>query len=725
MPCFRLHPLARAGLVLCRWLPAVCVLGPAAARAAQADAVPPDAPAAVERVVVTGATRAARTLDLPFAVSTIDAAALRAGGPMLDLSEATALVPGLTVNQRHNYAQDLQISSRGFGARTPFGVRGLRLYADGIPATMPDGQGQVAHFDLAGAQRIEVLRGPFSVLYGNSSGGVIALFGASPRERRTEFALDAGSFGLRQGRFAVAVPSVDGSPDLRASLTHATLDGYRPRSAADRTLAQLRSSWQDRDDRVVVSLSAQRQQAQDPLGLTAVEFAADPRATTAAATTYDTRKSIEQTQWGVNWQHRFGEGGALQDSAVTVYQGWRSVTQFQAITAGVQSSPSSGGGVIDFDRHYNGIDARLSWQIGAVDLVTGVAAERQTDARRGYENYASSAPTVFGVLGRQRRDETNRASSRDVYAQADWPFARAWALTAGVRGGQVRLSTRDHYLSNGDDSGALDYDYLNPVIGLRWQPQPRWTLHLSAARGHESPTLGELAYRASGTGAGFNTTLQAQRSRQFEIGSKWQSSTLAVDAALFTADTDDEIGVLTNSGGRASYQNVGRTQRRGAELAADWQLAAAWRLQTALTWLQADYRDGFLTCAGSPCTTPNVTVAAGNRIAGTRRGQLAADLAWRPAPGLGEWALEWRAYAALMANDVNDAHAPGYALVNLRWRGEVALGAEDALELLARVDNAAGRVHVASVIVNDGNQRYFEPGAPRSLLVSARWQHRW
>ncbi|MEK8025423.1 TonB-dependent receptor family protein [Pseudaquabacterium rugosum] len=720
MPCFRLHPLARAGLVLCRWLPAVCVLGPAAARAAQADAVPPDAPAAVERVVVTGATRAARTLDLPFAVSTIDAAALRAGGPMLDLSEATALVPGLTVNQRHNYAQDLQISSRGFGARTPFGVRGLRLYADGIPATMPDGQGQVAHFDLAGAQRIEVLRGPFSVLYGNSSGGVIALFGASPRERRTEFALDAGSFGLRQGRFAVALPSVDGSPDLRASLTHATLDGYRPQSAADRTLAQLRSSWQDRDDRVVVSLSAQRQQAQDPLGLMATDFAIDPRSTISTATTYDTRKSIEQTQWGVNWQHRFGEGGALQDSAVTVYQGWRSVTQFQGLLPTFQGTTSSGG-VIDFDRTYAGLDGRLNWRFGTVDLVTGAAYERQTDDRQGYQNFLGTAvaPTARGVVGALRRDETNRARSQDVYAQATWPLATDWTLTAGVRSGEVTLSTSDRYITsdNGDDSDRMALSYTNPVVGLAWKVTPRWSVHLSAARGFESPTLGELAYGSTSGVGGFNRDLKGQSSRQVELGTKWSDARSSAEVAIFEADTRNEIAVDASSGGRTTYHNVGDTRRRGLEIGASARLAPGLSVQSALTWLQAEYQQSYSTSAG--------TVAAGNRIAGTRRGQLAADLAWRPAPGLGEWALEWRAYAALMANDVNDAHAPGYALVNLRWRGEVALGAEDALELLARVDNAAGRVHVASVIVNDGNRRYFEPGAPRSLLVSARWQHRW
>ena len=188
--------------------------------AAHAQAVP------VEQIVITGSPAERSSADAPYAISVIDAATLRSSGPLVNLSESMARVPGLVVANRNNYAQDLQISGRGFGARAGFGVRGLRLYSDGIPATMPDGQGQVSHFDLAGAQRIEVLRGPFSVLYGNSSGGVIALITAPVREGRVEGGIDVGSFGLQQVRLGAAAPLGNGW-DLRASAAAAP-----PRRAA-------------------------------------------------------------------------------------------------------------------------------------------------------------------------------------------------------------------------------------------------------------------------------------------------------------------------------------------------------------------------------------------------------------------------------------------------------------------------------------------------------------
>ena len=694
-------------------------------------AVAPAAWAQTPEVLIIGSARAQRALDSPFAISSIDATALRDAGPMVNLSEVMAQVPGLVVNNRNNYAQDLQISARGFGARAGFGVRGLRLYTDGIPATMPDGQGQVAHFDLAGAQRVEVLRGPFSVLYGNSSGGVIALFGAPVTASQAEVGVDAGSFGLRQARATVAAPLANGF-DLRASLSKLETDGFRPQSAADRRLANLRLGWQGANDRVVLLVSDHAQNAQDPLGLSLAGLQADPRGTAAVATQFDTRKTIAQTQAGVNWRHQFAEGGVLRESSLSLHSGERSVVQYLAIPAGTQSNVRHGGGVIDFDRRYEGMEARLQFGWASVNAVAGVAVERQTDDRRGYENFTgtSAAPTALGVQGKLRRDETNSAESRDAFLQAEWALAPTLSATAGLRAGRVTIDVEDRYTNglNGNDGGSLRFDYTNPVLGLRWTAAPGWALHASVARGFESPTLGELAYSADNSG--FNKTLGGQTSRQAELGSKWRSPDrgLEVDATLFMVRTDDEIGVRSNTGGRASFQNVGRTKRHGAELATTWRPATGLRVQAALSWLHAEYADSFITCDGTPCPGQNnaalKTVPAGNRIAGTQRASAWAQAAWRTGPLGGEWALEWRATARTLANDLNTAAAPGYGLAHLRWSGKLALGPSDALELLGRVDNLLNCDHVGSVIVNDGNGRFYEPGAPRSLLLSVRWQHR-
>lgn len=682
-----------------------------------------------QQIVITGSGVEQRAFDTPYAISVVDADTLRAAGPMVNLSESLSRVPGLVVNARQNYAQDLQISSRGFGARATFGVRGIRLYSDGVPASTPDGQGQVAHFDLAGAQRIEVLRGPFSALYGNSSGGVIALVSARAERREAQAGVDVGADGLRQWRAAVESP-LEGGFDLRASASGFSTDGIRPQSAAERRLVNLRLGWQGAADRVTLQASWHEQPADDPLGLTRAQFDANPRQTTPQAIDFNTRKTVEQEQLGAQWRHRFEQSTGLwpAESALSAYVGSRQVTQWLAILPVTQNNPRHPGGVVDFDRQYLGADLRFVWrwplqgERGA-ELIAGVALDEQNENRRGFENFTGSGTSQqLGVTGRLRRDENNSARNSDVYAQARADIAPDWAATLGVRSGRLDVRTTDAYLSNGDDSGALRFSYTVPVAALQWRAARNLNLYVSAGRGFESPTLTELAYRPDGS-AGFNTALRPQRSRQVELGAKWRDATLSLDAALFRADTQDEIGIATNAGGRSTFTNVGRTRREGAELGGRWQIAPAWRAQAAVTWLDAVYRDAFLTCAGIPCTAPTVPVPAGNRIAGTMSKSGFAELGWRIAPQT-ELGAELRAQGGIVVNDVNSDATQGVWIGALRATHQIPIGS-GRLDLLARIDNLSDRRYAGSAIVGDANGRFFEPAPGRTWLLSATWRQGW
>jgi iron complex outermembrane receptor protein len=691
----------------------------------------PAAPA--ETVVVIGSGTEQRILDTPYAVGVVDAAELRSAGPMVNLSEALSRVPGLVVNQRNNYAQDLQISSRGFGARASFGVRGMRLYTDGLPAAGPDGQGQVSHFDIAGAQRVEVLRGPFSALYGNGSGGVVSLISAAPVGRAFSVGVDAGSAGHAQLRLGIETPLGKGF-NLRASVSGFEVDGFRPHSAAQRTLANLRLGYESDADRVVVVLNALDQPAQDPLGLTRAQFGADPDQTTIEATRFNTRKEATQTQGGVQWRHLFKGGGALRESQLTAYAGQRSVTQWQAIPVATQLNASNPalserqpGGVIAFDRDYQGLDGRLVWRWAlagnrGAQLVAGASFDDSREDRRGYENFSGSgAQQVLGVTGKLRRDETNRVLAKSVYAQGEVEIDPRWVATLGLRSGRVEFQSDDHYIVGGnlDDSGARSYRFSNPVAALHWRASDVLNLYVSAGRGYESPTFNELAYRPDGS-AGFNTELRGQRSTQIELGLKWRAAALglSLDGAVFDARTKDEIGVATNRGGRATFTNVDDTKRQGAELNLRWHIAPAWRAHLAATWLSATYENGFFVCRAVPCLTPELPVSAGNRIAGTVDRSVYAQLAWTP--GQVEFGLEVRGQGRQAANDTNTEFAAGYGLLGLRALWKLDLG-RGRLELLGRVDNLVDRRVAGSVIVNEGNQRFFEPASGRSFLVSARW----
>ncbi|TDR44139.1 iron complex outermembrane receptor protein [Tahibacter aquaticus] len=695
--------------------PSLCLLGGLAALQAQAD----DEADVLERVeVYSTRLEGVSSFDTPASISVID---LDSGPERsnANAAEVFAGIPGLLARDRQNNAQDTQLSIRGFGARATFGVRGLRLYADGIPATMPDGQGQISHFSLFGGERIEVMRGPFSALYGNSSGGVVQIFsadGTAPTQGRVQFS--NGSYGnnvigagLRGGNARVG---------YHVAASVADSDGYREHSESRRQSFNLKLGLgvgeQGRLDLVANRFDAP--DAQDPLGLSRAEALADPRRATAVATQYNTRKSALQNQLGLVYTQPLGQGHSLRAMA---YAGRRAVEQFLAVPASAQANPLSAGGVVDLQGDYGGADLRWSWQGELArrpfELSAGFSADRQEQQRRGYENFIGS---TLGVRGRLRRDEINDTRNSDEYLQAWWQFAPRWSLLAGLRHSRVRFDSDDAYVtaSNPDDSGKVDYAQTTPVAGLLFAPAENWRVYASAGRGFETPTFNELSYRADG-GAGLALDLQPSRSRTVEIGAKWRSCGGAtLEAALFRADSDDELAVARNVGGRSSFRNAGRSRREGLEMAATLPLASAWQLDLAYTRLQATFVDGFAICTSAGCTTPAAVVPAGTRIPGIARDQFAGRMQWRG--GAYAAAAQVLALGPVTVNDLGSESAPGHALLNLEASRDWRLG-QSRLHAFARLNNALDQRHIGSVIVNEGNARYFEPGPDRTWLLGLRW----
>ena len=665
-----------------------------------------------------------RAFDTPASVDVIDASTIRNGGLQVNLSESLARVPGIVALNRQNYAQDIQISSRGFGARSTFGVRGLRLYVDGIPASGPDGQGQVSHFDLASASRIEVLRGPFTALYGNSSGGVISMFTADGGPDTVgELSTAFGSDGVQ--RKGARVSGQQGALQYNLSASRFETDGSREHSAAERTgfNGKVRYTLNEDTRWTWVLNSVRMPDVQDPLGLTRSELQANPRGATPVALTFNTRKSIDQTQGGVVLDHRFDAGNSAQ---LTAYYGERGTQQFQAIPVATQQPATQPGGLIDLGRRYGGFDARWIRKARLLDqpltLTAGLSVDQLDEARRGFQNFVGSK---LGVQGALRRDESNIVRNLDQYLQAEWAATERLRLSAGLRHSRVKFESRDHYIvaGNPDDSGSVSYSATSPALGAVFRATETVNVYAAVGRGFETPTLNELAYRPSGA-TGLNFNLQSATSKQWELGVKSQfGEDWALNAAYFRARTADEIAVLGNAGGRSTFQNVGSTQRNGAEAALSGRWQGGWSMYAAATYLDALYRDGFKTCIAAPCTAPNVPIAAGNRIPGIPRNSLFAELAWEHRPWGLETALEWRRVGALYVDDRNSDTAPSSSVLNLRVSLAQKTGSWSLREFL-RVDNLRNRDYVGSVIVNEGNSRFFEPAPGRTWLVGASASYR-
>jgi iron complex outermembrane recepter protein len=702
--------------------PLIALLLPAAA-AAQVQSGR-DAAAQLAPVVVTATRTEAAAFDIPASIDRIGGDEVQDGRGRVNISESLGAVPGLLARDRQNYAQDVQISVRGFGARSTFGIRGVRLYVDGIPATLPDGQGQISNVDLGSVGRIEVLRGPFSALYGNSSGGVVQVFTEEPGDAPR---LSGGvSFGSDDAQRIAAKASgrngrdgSDGSFGYVVSASRFRTDGYREHSAASRLLGNAKLTWQpDGDSQLAfIANSVTLSLAQDPLGLTRAQFEADPRSVDPAAITFDTRKNVAQTQAGITYERRLGAAGTI---ALLGYTGQRGTRQFQSIPTGTQGNPLNPGGVIVLGRDYGGADLRWTLKTELLDapftLVTGLAYDKLREHRQGFQNFIGSR---LGVQGALRRDESNDVSNTDEYLQAAWQITPRWSVNAGLRHSDVRFASSDAYIAgtNPDDSGSASYRATLPVLGVMFAASDALHLYATAGRGFETPTLNELAYRAGGS-TGLNFGLQAAHSTSVEAGVKARMPVLGeFTAAVFHTGTDQEIVTQTNTGGRATFQNAGATRRLGVELSWSQRYAEHLRAQLAVTALDATYRDGFTTCTAAPCTTPTVAIAAGNRIPGIARTAFFAALNWVPPAG---WrgGLELRALSRVYVNDLNSDAAAGHAVASANVGYALNAGPWE-LNGFVRVDNLFARTYAGSVIVNEGNSRFFEPAPGRTWLASA------
>ncbi len=487
----------------------------------------------------------------------------------VNLTEVVKGIPSLQIRNRENYAQDLQLSMRGFGARSTFGVRGIRLYVDGIPATMPDGQGQTSNIDLSSLDHVEVLTGPFSSLYGNSSGGTIL---TSTKEGQGKDSIELSYSGGSHDKSRAGLVLQGGAkganePSYIISSSYFDTDGYREHSGAEKVLNNAKLSWNlDDGSKINWVTNYVKIHADDPQGLTHDQWNANPKQQVPFLKQFNVRKDIEQTQTGVTWSKPINDKNELYAMA---YLGNRQVTQYQSIPKSTQdASINHAGGVIDFERNYYGADFRWTGKelLPNTTLSVGVALDAMDEDRKGFENFnlVNGQPS-YGVKGNLRRDEDNTLWNIDPYLQASWQFLPTWRLDTGVRYSNVHYKSEDNYLSNGEDSGKTDYDKVLPSVALSWQILPELMAYVSYAKGFETPTFTEMAYRPDGQ-SGFNFDLTASTSDTYETGLKSQNQLGDFTLAVFQTKTKDDIVSAGNSNGRSTFRNADKTLREGVEI---------------------------------------------------------------------------------------------------------------------------------------------------------------
>ena len=663
-----------------------------------APAVHAQLASAAEPIVVSASRRPEPLWDTPAALSLISSDQMDGAGVRVQAAEALQRLPGMLAVDRGNYAQDPQLAVRGFGARAAFGVRGIKLISDGIPASIPDGQGQASSFALGSAERIEVLRGPMAVLYGNASGAVIQSFSRIP-EPGLHFQADAyaGALGLR--RNGVQTAFKQGESDVLVDFSDFSIDGYRLNSAAARQQLQAsyRYQWAEATQLRLVAQRWDQPFAQDPAGLNSDQLRLDPRQAGTNTLERRVRKETAQDQLGLAIDHQLFD---RWDLSLYGFAGSRDNLQYLASNSW-----------IGLDRAYQGLGLRLSnrFAMGPVPVQSSLTFEHE----RSNERRQAGSALLGEKLGDITRDEDQRAVSAQVVWIVQADLSENYRIYGGVRNGSIRLSAKDYFLNDRQDgSGEVRYQQTSPVLGIQHWLGRNQQIFLSTGKGFETPTLAEVSYVADPLNPSrilprFNTQIAASSNRQWELGWRGRSENRhRWELISFHVRSANEIVVDRSLAGQNSFRNAPGTERYGLEFSwtARWQ--ENWQSYISLTRMKAHYQ-GDWTVAGQPMDGRWMPATAD--LAGF------AELRYQDGPRVA--AMELRHLGRRFANDLNTLSAPAFHTWAIRWQQSFMLG-NNQLTAIARIDNLLDQRYVGSLIVN--NSSPFEPSPGRTAWVGLR-----
>ncbi|UCH41334.1 MAG: TonB-dependent receptor [Gammaproteobacteria bacterium] len=638
------------------------------------------------------ATRFEKNIDeIPAAVSTVGQDKIQLGKEQLGLDESLGGVPGLFMQNRYNFAQDLRASIRGFGARSSFGIRGIKIIVDGIPETLPDGQGSVDGIDLGSADRITVIRGPSSSLYGNAAGGAILVESEKgPVEPFGGARATVGDFGFRNAQLKTGGES--GRLNYLVNLSDTTTDGYRDHSEYENTQlnGRFEATLEGGSSLLATVHHTDQPVANDAGSLTRAEAKDDPEQARTENEIFDAGEELEQTRFGLLYKTSLSAG---RDFEARVYNTQRDFSN---------KLPFESGGAVKLDRDFTGGGFKFTLQGDLAGrqnrLLLGLDYDRQDDDRRRFDN-------LSGTLGALTFDQNEEVTSIGTYLQNETQLSDSVELTLGIRYDDIEFDVDDKFLADGDDSGKVDLDHTSPMVGISVGLGGGTYLYATISTAFETPTTTEFA---NPDGGGFNQSLDPQESTNYEIGIKGQDDKQRFELALFHIDVDDELTPfeLASQPGRTFYENAGSSTRDGLELSYSRKLSQQLGFTTAYTYSDFEF-DRFTDADGE--------IFDGKQIPGIPKKLLYLDLSWFGQGGFyATWDMTYT--GELYADNANQTSVGSSQVSNLRLGYNRNYGGWEVAPFLG-VNNLFDEDYYNNIRINAFGGRYFEPAPERNAFV--------
>ena len=642
----------------------------------------------LDEIFVTATRLNSSLSNVARSISIVDKDRIQNATQQLGMDEALAGVPGLYMQNRYNFAQDLRVSLRGFGARSAFGIRGIKVIVDGIPETLPDGQAGVDSIDLGSARRIEVIRGPASSNYGNAAGGVIAIeteTGDDPAFIQTTLA--GGNLGYK--KFQLKTGGKNEIMDYLVNFSKQDLTGYRAHSISEGALFNGKFGFKlNEQDRLNLAVNYTDQpKSQDPGGINLEQALADRKSARDRNVAYDSGESLSQHRVGIVYERDRSEG-------TLILRNYYVARDFS------NKLPFKGGGSVNIDRFFYGFGAQ--YEFGEVlpenyALTLGFDVDRQDDDRKRYDNDS-------GVIGPMTFDQREKVSSNGVFVQSRYNRDR-WSISTGIRYDEVRFNILDRYLSNGDDSGEVDFDAFSPSFGINYQLNDG-IIFVAISSSFETPTTTELA-NPNDLG-GFNQLLKPQLAKNFEVGFKANTQNLYYEIAVFEIDLKDELVPyeLESSPGRTFYSNVGKSSRTGIESLVAWNIKPNLILDASYTWSDFSF-DRFVD--------QNNKDFSGARLPGLPESFAYLGFRYNNNDGLNiNFNLNYA--GDLYTNNANSVKVEAYTVSNFRMSYEISRGDWQFRPYLG-VNNVFDAEFNSNIRINAYGKRYYEPAPERNSYL--------
>ncbi|HEX5754340.1 MAG TPA: TonB-dependent receptor [Archangium sp.] len=672
------------------WLLPCALISATLAQTASAPAAPRETTVVAPRVP----TPLNRT---PAAVSVVEREDIQEGRATLGLHESLVGVPGLVTQSRNNAAQDLRLSIRGFGARSAFGIRGITVRVDGFPETLPDGQSNVDSLDMASAERVEVLRGLASSLYGNAAGGVVSITTEEGPERPF---VEARTVNGDNGLWKLNVKGGGKSGDVRWMVGASRLaqQGWRRLSGTEQVLLNGKVGWTpdgSSEWKAVLSL-VDAPEAGDAGGLTRAEVESDPQQASPLNAQYRAGESVRQGRLGLTYRRRLGEAHEVEASGFLALRGFQNAL------------PQT---VVAFDRTFGGMSVRYGNRTPLLGLrsrfTVGAEVQSQADRRKNFDNVEGQPGSALQL------DQDEGVLGLGVFAQEEWELRERLTLVAGARYDVSRYTVEDFLREDGDGTGARTFQQPTGRLGLIWAPVPEVSVFASATQAFEAPTTTELAVPA-GAGGGLSRDLKPQRSNGVELGARGLlGGRLRYDVALFSVWIRDGLVRFEDERARAYFRNTGRSRHMGAEVALEAKVTEELRVRAAYNALQATFRD----------SVSQGRQLRGKQVPGIPANQVSAEAVYQHASGA-RAAVEVFSAGGLYADDANTVREHTAWVVNARLGHRFTMGVFEVSPFVG-FQNLLSARYSDNVRVNASRGRYFEPAPPLSVYAGAGLSHRW